>query len=212
MGSRVCHKISPVMLQVYGTFTSPYVRRVRIVAHELGLTCDLVDTAGDAGQAALRERSPIWKVPAAELDGALVFDSHVIGELLLQRHGPGPLRPLAVDDIEGRNAISVIDGALDSLINCFYLEREGHGSEVPYLHKQRQRATSALAWIEQRLGEDGSLGGGGFGLPEIGLGTALAWMHFRRTFPVAEHPRLLAALEIYEKRPSFAATREFTNF
>ena len=46
-------------MRLYGTLTSPYVRRVRIVATEIGVPCELV--APDA--ALLHAVTPIWKVP-----------------------------------------------------------------------------------------------------------------------------------------------------
>ena len=54
-------------MTLYGTTTSPYVRRVRVVTLELGLPLTWVDTFTDAGQAALRARSPVWKVPVVEI-------------------------------------------------------------------------------------------------------------------------------------------------
>lgn len=195
------------MIRLYGTLTSPYVRRVRIVAHELGLACELVDTAAEQGQQALRAATPIWKVPAAEIEGELVFDSHVITELLLARHGQGKLAPLPADDVEGRNMISVIDGALDALINRFYLVRDGVSAEVPYLIKQQDRAASALAWVEARVSDGWLTSARTLGLPEIALGTALAWMRFRATYPIERHPGLVAILERLEVRESFSSTR-----
>jgi glutathione S-transferase len=194
------------MIRIYGTTTSPYVRRVRIVAHELGLPITLVDTSGDQGQAELRDCSPIWKVPAASVDGELVLDSRVITEVLLGRAPDAPLaRPLSLAE---RNAITVIDGALDSLINRFYLARDGVDAQrAPYLHKQRERAESAMRWIEEQLG-DGRLGGDErFGLAELALATTADWMRFRGTYPVDDHPGIIACLERCHQRESFASTR-----
>ena len=56
-------------MKLYGTTTSPFVRRVRAVAAEIGEPVELVNTASDAGQAQLREVSPIRKVPVAVIDG-----------------------------------------------------------------------------------------------------------------------------------------------
>jgi glutathione S-transferase len=207
------------MLKIYGTTTSPYVRRVRVVAYELGLEHELIDTSSDAGQAELRRRSPIWKVPTADLDGELVFDSRVICDLLVARHGAGKLA--RVERSGERNAITVIDGALDSLINCFYLARDGVDIEgVAYLRKQQERAASALAWIDAQI-NDGWVGPPvptealdspmglrpRLGLPEIALATAAAWMRFRQTYPIERHPGVLACLQNCEARPSFSATR-----
>lgn len=194
------------MLLVYGTVTSPYVRRVRVVAHELGLAHELIDTSTDAGQAELRRRSPIWKIPAAELDGELVFDSRVICELLVARHGAGKLA--AVDRLGDRNAITVVDGALDSLINCFYLAKDGVDADaVAYLRKQKERAASAMTWIDAQIHDGWLSAKQSFGLPEIALASAAAWMRFRDTYPIDRHPGVLACLERCEARDSFASTR-----
>lgn len=219
------------MLIVYGSQTSPYVRRVRVVAHELGLAHELVDTTTDAGQAELRRRSPIWKIPAAELDGEVVFDSRVICERLIERHGAGKLvgqdrldvnrrsndgqpagppaqRASSRSEVSDMNAMTVVDGALDSLINCFYLGKDGVDSDaVAYLRKQKDRAASAMTWLDAQM-KDGWLSARrSFGLPEIALGTAAAWMRFRQTYPIEQHPNVLACLERCEARESFAATR-----
>jgi glutathione S-transferase len=194
------------MLLVYGTITSPYVRRVRIVAHELGLAHELIDTSTDAGQAELRRRSPIWKIPAAELDGELVFDSRVICERLVTQHGAGKLA--GVERLDERNRITVVDGALDSLINCFYLAKDGVDSDaVAYLRKQKERAASAMTWIDAQLRDGWLSTQQSFGLPEIALASAAAWMRFRDTYPIDRHPGVLACLERCEARESFAATR-----
>jgi glutathione S-transferase len=196
------------MIRLYGSNTSPYVRRVRVVADELGVPLELIDTVPAEGQAELRKRSPIWKVPVAEVDGQLIFDSHVITEVLLERYGRGKLAPLAVDDIEARNAISVIDGALDALINAFYLGKEGvTPTQAPYLKKQSERAAASLGWLEQNVHEPFVTSRKQLGLPEIALGSALGWMRFRNVYDIEQHQRLMRCFEELEKRPSFHGTQ-----
>lgn len=196
------------MIRLYGTITSPYVRRVRIVAAELGLECELLETASEQGQARLRERSPIWKVPAAEIDGELVFDSHVITELLLSKAPGGALAALRLDDAAARNVVSVADGALDSMINAFYLAKEGITSDkAPYLQKQHARAESALRWLDAQAKGPWMTSKKQLGLPEIAVGTALAWLRFRDVYPIVRHARLMEVLEALEQRPSFANTQ-----
>src|SRR5687768_484493 len=104
---------------LHGTITSPYVRRVRIVAQELGLSFNLIDTATEDGQASLRTVTPIWKVPVAEVaPGDQVLDSHSIIERLVADHGPGPLRLARAEERwRESNLHHVIDGALDAAIN-----------------------------------------------------------------------------------------------
>jgi glutathione S-transferase len=198
------------MIRLYGSYTSPYVRRVRIVADELRIPYEQIDTTTPEGQAELRSKNPIWKVPAAEVDGILVFDSHAITELLLERYDRAGkvIAPLPVDDIEARNAISVIDGALDALINAFYLAKEGvTADKTPYMQKQQERAAASLAWLELNVHEPFVTSRKRFGLPEIALGSALGWMRFRKAYDIEQHPRLMRCFEELEKRASFHATQ-----
>jgi glutathione S-transferase len=196
------------VLRLFGTVTSPYVRRVRIVAHELGLACELVDTVGDAGQAAMRALNPVWKVPTAELDGQPVFDSRVINHALLRRHGPGPLAPVDHDDVETQNLVTVIDGTLDALINAFYLSKDGVEPEAAsYIQKQHQRAEAAMQWIAERVDEVWLTPANQFGLAEIALCTTVEWMRFRQTYPVERHASIVRLVDHHASRPSLVQTR-----
>jgi len=84
-------------MRLYGTTTSPFVRRVRVVALELGVPVELVSTATPQGDAELRRYTPLWKIPTAVFTEApgerVIWDSHAIIASLIQRHGYGPLRP-----------------------------------------------------------------------------------------------------------------------
>src|SRR4051794_15121738 len=125
-------------MQLYGTVTSPFVRRVRVVLRELGIPFTLIDTAEAPGQAALRKLNPLWKVPTLVSADRVLFDSHLIIEDLFARHGQGALR-LAAPEQRGRQKqlIAAIDGALESAINVFYLRREGVDvAAIPYCQKQ----------------------------------------------------------------------------
>lgn len=200
--------MSATKLLLYGSLTSPYVRRVRVVAEELGLAYELRETASEAGQAALRERTPIWKVPTAEVDGQVVFDSHAITELLLVRAQSALLPPVASDDIAARNTINVVDGAVDSLINAFTLARDGiTPDKSAYVKKQHERAESSLRWLEKEVPASWAADKAQLSLAEVVLGTSLGWIRFRDVYPVARHPRLLQVLETLERRPSFVSTR-----
>lgn len=191
------------MIRFFGTKTSPYVRRVRLVAHELDLSHELVDISVPGGTEVLRSVTPIWKIPVAEIDGTVVLDSHVISEQLLARYGAGRLRPLAIDDVPQRNLLSVIDGAQDALISIFLAKRDNLDPQTPFLVKQRDRAASALAWVDDRVGPVTEV----VGLPDIALASLLTWAQFRELYPVDQHPRLTAWLAQIEARPSFTATR-----
>lgn len=192
-------------MRLYGTFTSPFVRRLRVLARELGEPIALVDTATPEGQQELRTRAPLGKVPTAEMDGELLFDSRVISDALVARRGRGPLRAPRPGD---ENLRTVADGALDALVNAFYLvRRDGADPSLPYLRRQVERAEEAFAWLAERVHGDSFSPEGGLGLPEIAVVTALGWATFRDLYDPAHHPPLIALVTHCEARPSFAETR-----
>jgi len=184
-------------MKLYGTKTSPFVRRVRIVAELVGAECELVDTSQPEGQAALRKISPIWKVPAAEVEGEVILDSHVIIDHLLDAYGTRNVRPIGAGFRE-KNLINVIDGALDSAINVFYLKKDGADVEkIDYLVKQRARVANAMTYVEKELRGVYLTDVAKVGLAEIALLTALDWMAFRSAYPVERHPGLVRFREAH---------------
>jgi glutathione S-transferase len=194
-------------LELFGTVTSPYVRRVRIVLAELGVDYELVNTAESAGQQLLRELNPIWKVPTLRIDGQVIFDSAVIVSHVLERFGPGPFAASGARDLDARAVVTVADGALDALINRFYLAKEGVSVEqVPYLQKQRDRAAASLGWLDARAEAGFVTRDRSFGLAEIAVITALEWMRFRSVYPIERHPNLGELLLRHADRESMRTT------
>lgn len=194
-------------LTVYGTTTSPYVRRVRVVAHELGVDVKLIKTVDDGGQAQMRARNPVWKVPTATIGELELLDSSTICEYLLTNRGPGPLARFHADNIHERNLMTVIDGTLDALINTLYLGRDGIRSDASsYVEKQHARAASGMAWLEGHTSGPWLTPAHTLGLPEIAMVTTIEWMQFRGSYDVSPHPKLAALAEHWRDRASFAAT------
>lgn len=205
------------MLTLFGSTTSPFVRRVRVVCLEKGVPFTLVNTATEDGQRALDAVSPIGKVPVARFaDGRVVFDSRVIlDELGRGAEGWSPLRAPFADDVarvDEENVVNLVDEALLALVRLFYLRRDGADLGVAYLQKEQRRATTILRHLDEsvighhvtrRAAEQGGLGRG-----ELALVTALDWMQFRNTADLTTVPRLKAALDWWlAQRSSLATTR-----
>lgn len=194
-------------MQLYGTTTSPFVRRARVVAAELGEPVELVDTATDAGQAALREVSPIRKVPVAKLDGKLLYDSHVIIDWLTLTRGWGSLAPPR-DRWHEHNLINAIDAALDSVIQLFYLRRDGVAVDgSPFAQRQLDRTDAIFTWLGTQLAADGRSFTGSFGLTELALISALDWMDFRKTYPTERAIGVESVRAAWRDRASLVETR-----
>jgi glutathione S-transferase len=194
-------------MKLYGTMTSPFVRRVAVVAAEVGEPIERIDTASDAGQAALREVSPIRKVPVAVIDGKTLYDSHVIIDWLTMTRGWGTLTP-ARDRWHEHNLVHAIDGALDSMIQLFYLRRDGVAIDgTPYATRQLERTAAIFTWLASQLTSDGTSFTGGFGLAELALVSTLDWMEFRKTYPVETVGPVESVRTASRERRSLIATK-----
>lgn len=194
-------------MKLYGTTTSPFVRKVRIFAAELGEPVELLDTATPEGRAALREVTPIAKVPAAVLDGRLLFDSHVIVDWLVTTRGWHGLTPPR-DVWRTHNLVNAIDAALESMIQLFYLRRDGVAVDgTAYAERQIDRADAVFAWLGKELAPGGQSFEGGLGPAEISLIATLDWLDFRKPYPTERAGAVESVRAAWREHPSIAATR-----
>lgn len=178
-------------IRLLGTTTSPYTRKIRILAAAAGLPFTLVDTREDEGSALLARLGPIGKVPVLLLgagDAAEVLpDSTLIAQRLWADHQPA-LREagfvLDPGDWRDRTLQLVVEGALDAAINRFYMKRDGF-AESGYVARQRDRVSHILGWLDGKVTFRRPLDAA-----TLSLGCALDWMLFRK---VAELPPGLTA-------------------
>ena len=192
-------------MKLYGSLTSPFVRKVRIVAAELGEPLELVDAMTEPGLSQLKAVSPIWKIPVAEVDGRTIYDSRAIVSWLLMTRGYGPLAPPR-DPIASSNLQNAIDSVLESLVPVFYLKRDGLQVEnLPWAQRQLDRSKAVLDWIgtEYVAGRFGRE----LGVNEVALICALDWLDLRQMYPTARHEAALGAFRrAHRARPSFSST------
>ena len=101
---------------------SPFVRKVMIVAHELGLAdrldCVRTVVATTKPHAVLMEENPLSKIPTLVLDdGTVIYDSPVICEYLDQLHDGPKLIPAALPErMTALRRQALGDGFLDFLL------------------------------------------------------------------------------------------------
>jgi glutathione S-transferase len=185
-------------VRLLGTTTSPYVRKVRILAAAAQLPFELVDTRHDAGADLLARLAPVGKVPVLLIgDGdspEVLPDSSLIAQRLWVTHQPA-LRAagflLDPEMWEERALQVVVEGCLDAAINRFYLLRDGF-AETGYLARQRDRLEATLAWLDGRLTFRRPCGAA-----TLSLGCALDWMVFRGVVDLARFPGLTAFREAW---------------
>lgn len=189
---------------------SPYVRKVMICAHELGLVPRLELVRSVAAMLkpneVLMRDNPLSKIPTLVLaDGTQLFDSIVICEYLNDL-AQGKLFPSqGAPRWHALRWHAFGDGVLDALI----LWRNEREREVPLQVLQEAFELKVRASLKQLDQEADALQQAPFGIGHVAVGCALGYMDFRfGAFGWREQAPRLAQWEAeLAKRPSFEATQ-----
>lgn len=152
--------------------TSPYARKLRVLAHHLGLDLPVVETMPMNDPAALLAVNPLGKVPALVLeDGSAIVDSPVIAAFLLAQVPGQTLLPAdGPDHWQARTTEALADGVLDAAIILRFNMAQGITSG-PWVDRQYSAITRALTVM------NGRVGGSAFG--DICIAVACDYLSFR---------------------------------
>jgi glutathione S-transferase len=188
---------------------SPFVRKVMVAAHELGLA-DRITTvrtvvAMTKPARELLPENPLGKIPTLVLkDGTILYDSHVIIEYLeslTERKLIPPPGPARWQELR-RHALA--NGFLDMLI-LWRHERERTPPSQALLDAFALKADAVLPALEAEIE---AIAAAPIGLAQITIAIAGAYMDFR--FPDlgwrGRCPRLDAWQRGFAARPSMIAT------
>lgn len=190
--------------------TSPYVRKVVIVALETGLDARIERLKTNAWDPAtdLPADNPLGKVPALIMDdGQQFYDSPVICEVLDSLHdgakffpAAGPARWTALR----RQALGdgILDAALQVVIES--IRRPEGYRWSGWIDRQKAAIARSLDQLEQEAADLGKQ----FTIGEVSIAAALGYLDFRLAADAwrQNHPRLAAWYAEVEKRPSVAVT------
>lgn len=107
-------------MKLYSSQTSPYARKVRALAIELGLGLDIEPVAVHVFPSDFGKVNPVNRIPALELDdGVLVFDSRVICEYLDVQAGGRFLPPTGPERWQVLKLQVFGDGLADAAVPRF---------------------------------------------------------------------------------------------
>jgi glutathione S-transferase len=189
---------------------SPFVRKVMVVAHELGLVdrLSLVRTvvAMKTTNKTLQADNPLSKLPTLVLDdGSPLYDSVVICEYFDTLHnGPKlfPSEPKAKWTAFRRHALG--DGLLDLLI-LWRNERERQHPSPEYLKTFQEKYAASLDTLEK---DAAAIATTPFGIGHVAIGCALSYIDFRFADLDwrKDHPQIAAWHKTFSERPSARAT------
>lgn len=203
------------MFKLYFAPTSPYVRKVMVTAHCLGLSQQIEKLESAAHPIRRDERiaafNPLAKVPAMQTtDGLMLYDSRVICEYL-DSHAGGSLFPR-----EGRQRwLSLTrqalgDGLLDAAMLARYeaVARPADKQWDGWLDGQLTKVWAALADIEKQVPHYSTVPDD-IGLITLGCGLGYLDFRFASLNWRAGHPATAAWFAEFDRHPAMVATRPF---
>ncbi len=173
-----------------GSFTSPYVRKLRLLflAKEIRFELQAINYLTPDDSKFLKSTNPINKIPVLlvkekDKKTTTVYDSRVIFQFLTKKFGWVPL------SLEEENTLSFIDGMLDTAINLFSLQRAGLDTKAgnnSYIERQWERIDLILKnmkpWVcDQSPDRD-------WNFLNMSLYSFLDWAQFRTVISLTEYP------------------------
>lgn len=198
-------------MKLIGSYTSPFVRKVRIVLAEKKMECEFEIDSPWTADSAVPNHNPLGKIPVLLLDdGTPLFDSRVIVEYIdnvtpNNKLFPAPNR----ERIEVKRWEALADGLLDAAVAALLEGKRPDGEKsAGWIERQLGKVDRSLAFMADELGEKNFCMGTHFSMADIAVGTALGYLNFR--FPTINWQERHANLaKLYDKlmqRPSFAET------
>ena len=199
-------------MKLFHSHASPFVRKVMVAAHELGLAEGLallptsVHPVNRDGN--VLAHHPLAQAPTLiDDEGQGIADSRVICEMLDARAGNRLFPTEGAARWRALNEQSAADGILDAalLIRYELTARPGSERSAAWIAGQTAKIESTLAWFEERaagLGERLDIG-------TITLGCALGYLDLRFSDLRWRdgRPALAEWYAVVSQRPSMLATR-----
>ena len=171
-------------MKLYGSLTSPYVRKVRIVLKEKGLAHDLIvegpaDAAGNVARL-----NPLRAIPLlVRDDGEVFFDSPMICEYIDSLNDKPRLYPANGEARwQALRWQALGQGMLEATVARMVEGRKSaEKQDVSVIAKHETRIAAALAFAAARVPAGGFLSGNSnsIGIADIALGTALGYLDLR---------------------------------
>ncbi len=189
-------------MKLLASLTSPYARKLRVLALELGLRLTVVETSPLDDGAELLAVNPLGKVPVLLTDdGTAIVDSRVIAAwLLAQVPGQTLLATEGAAHWQGLTTEAIADGILDAAINMRFNAQQGV-TDGMWVDRQRRAIARALAALAGRIGPKA-------GYPELCIVVACEYLDLR--WPGIDwraHAELKALQAKLAERPSLRDTR-----
>ncbi len=199
-------------MKLFGSVTSPFVRKVRIAFAEKNVPFEFVKEGPSAPGTRVPQFNPLGKVPVLVLDdGRPLYDSAVIVEYA-DGIGAGPkLIPEEFNDrIEVKRWEALGDGVTEAtvLISHDYRNPPDKRQSPEWYEKHRKKIVRGLAAMATDLADHEYSYGNRFTLADIAVGYALGYLDYilKEIEWHGAHPNLKRLADRLALRESFRTT------
>jgi glutathione S-transferase len=169
-------------MKLFGTPTSPYTRKARVVLAEKRIDYEFVLGLPFEPDSAVPAYNPLGKVPVLVLDDeTTIFDSRVIAEYL---DNASPVTRLVPEDtrqrIQVRRWEALADGCTDAVVAMVMEKRRpAEYQYAQWTERQRGKVDRALQAMSEDLGHRNWCCGDFFNLSDVAVGCCLGFIDLR---------------------------------
>ena len=196
-------------MKLYGSLTSPYVRKVRMFLMEKGIDHEfMMEGPADAAGTVAR-LNPLGKVPVlVRDDGEVLFDSPMIVDYLDGLRDPALIPPSGEARWRAQRWHALGQGMADTVVaRLMETRRRPERQEPALILRQEAKVAAALAFAETHIRNGEYLVGDQLTVADIAMGVALAYVDLRYAHEWRNsYPRLAVWFAVFGLRPAFAAT------
>jgi glutathione S-transferase len=200
-------------MKLIASLTSPFARKVRIVAAEKHIEYDLIIDVPWNSDTCVPQYNPLGKVPVWVLeDGKTLFDSRVIVEYL---DGISPVNHLLPREVRPRISAkrweALADGICEAAALIFVERKRPEAQQSPeWIARQLDKINLGLQSMNTDLSSREWCVNEVFGLADIAVGCALGYLDFRFSSEIDWRRQNANLAELYDRlmqRTSFRETR-----
>jgi glutathione S-transferase len=197
-------------MKLYGSLTSPYVRKVRILLKEKGMAHEFVMEGPADSNGNVARLNPLGKVPVlVRDDGEVLFESTMIVDYLDGFASPALIPPSGEARWRAQRWHALGQGIADAVVaRLMEVRRNPEHQDSALIARQEAKVAAALAFAEEHMAHDEYLVGGQLSIADIALAVALGYVDLRYEHQWrAAHPRLAVWFTGFAQRPAFSETQ-----
>ena len=196
-------------MKLFGTLTSPYVRKIRIFLQEKGIDCEFIIEGPAEAAGNVARLNPLGKVPVLERDdGQVLFESIMIVDYLDSLGGALLIPSSGEVRWETQRWHALGQGIADAVVTRFLEARRSAECQDPMqIQRQEGKVAAALTFAESHVSDGEYLVDSQLTVADIAMGVALGYVDLRYAHDWRDsHPRLASWFAVFSQRPSFVVT------